>query len=282
MYPSIDQNRQDNVHPQTVHVHMHQFCPCVHPYYAASYRPPILASPFPVQPLPRPYNLQHYQYTQFNLSPYNLQTPNAISQQHQQQQQQQTQQQPSQQQQQPTTTNPNLNQSNHHHHHNTSSTIDFGPPLRDRRMYENTDGGLQDNQDNSNNNCKETREFFDDYLTIPQLDALQCANVQESAQNFCISTENFTKFLEQGCILAEKIAIRNQHRPCFKNIQNLCNRTRSEILKPSNTVSNIHSQGMPWATKDFIYAYVRLINCWHMLKGYLDSKDGTLGKNTFN
>lgn len=241
MYPSaIDQNRQENLHPQTVHVHMHQFCPCVHPYYAG-YRPPLIASPFPV-PLPRPYNLQHYQYTQFNLSPYNISVPhtNLIS---------QPQQLPNQ-------------------HHN--STVDFGPPPRDRRNFDSSEIGVPEEP-------KENRELFEEFISMSHLnDVVHSAGVPDSA-NICMSTENFTKFLEQGCILAEKIAIRNQHRPCFKNIQNLCNRTRSEILKPSNTVSNIHSQGIPWATKDFIYAYVRLINCWHMLKGYLDSKDGTLG-----
>lgn len=37
--------------------------------------------------------------------------------------------------------------------------------------------------------------------------------------------------------------------------------------------------GIPWATKDFIYAFVRLTNCWHILKGYWENRDGSsLGK----
>ncbi|KAJ8933824.1 hypothetical protein NQ314_013745 [Rhamnusium bicolor] len=93
------------------------------------------------------------------------------------------------------------------------------------------------------------------------------------------SPENFVKFLERSCLTAEQIAYRNRNRPCFRNIQNLCIRTRSEILKPCTTVSNIHSQGIPWATKDFIYAFVRLTNCWHILKGYWENRDGSsLGK----
>ncbi|KRT81781.1 hypothetical protein AMK59_5524 [Oryctes borbonicus] len=241
MFPVVDQNRQD-AHPQTVHVHMHQVCACMHQYFP-NYRPHILA-PYHIQPVPRPFNMQHYQYTQFNLSPFNIPlmhpgTPMA----------------------QATTLAPSTQ--------TASSTLDFGPPPRDRRHFEAAETPTQDppSADVSKEN------FFDDCnLTMSNL-----GDVLQEAHNMSSSTENFTKFLEQGCIVAEKIAIRNQHRPCFKNIQNLCNRTRSEILKPSNTVSNIHSQGIPWATKDFIYAFVRLINCWHMLKGYLDSKDGTLG-----
>ncbi|XP_056640890.1 uncharacterized protein LOC130447873 [Diorhabda sublineata] len=91
--------------------------------------------------------------------------------------------------------------------------------------------------------------------------------------------DNFVKFLERSCLTAEQIAYRNRNRPCFRNIQNLCIRTRSEILKPCTTISNIHSQGIPWATKDFIYAFVRLTNCWHILKGYWENRDGaSLGK----
>lgn len=93
-----------------------------------------------------------------------------------------------------------------------------------------------------------------------------------------IEDDDLTKFIVDGCLKAEAIAVRNQHRPCFKNIKHLCTRTRTDILKPRTTVANIHSQGIPWATKDFIFAFVRLINCWYILKGYLDDHEGTLGK----
>ncbi|XP_060522410.1 uncharacterized protein LOC132699613 isoform X2 [Cylas formicarius] len=94
-----------------------------------------------------------------------------------------------------------------------------------------------------------------------------------------ITPDNFVKFLERGCLTAEQVAYRNRNRPCFRNIQNLCIRTRTEILKPCTTISNIHSQGIPWATKDFIYAFVRLTNCWHILKGYWENREGpSLGK----
>ncbi|XP_019868728.1 uncharacterized protein LOC109597478 isoform X3 [Aethina tumida] len=113
----------------------------------------------------------------------------------------------------------------------------------------------------------------EDEVTPPANELLLPDNCEETIN------ENFVKFLERSCLTAEQIAYRNRNRPCFRNIQNLCIRTRSEILKPCTTVSNIHSQGIPWATKDFIYAFVRLTNCWHILKGYWENRDGSsLGK----
>ncbi|CAH1953758.1 unnamed protein product [Acanthoscelides obtectus] len=114
-----------------------------------------------------------------------------------------------------------------------------------------------------------------DYTQVtPPASELLLGDNSESA-----TPENFVKFLEKSCLTAEQIAYRNRNRPCFRNIQNLCIRTRSEILKPCTTISNIHSQGIPWATKDFIYAFVRLTNCWHILKGYWENRDGSsLGK----
>ncbi|XP_017782717.1 PREDICTED: uncharacterized protein LOC108567039 [Nicrophorus vespilloides] len=208
-----EQNRNDT--SQGMHFHVHQ-CICTSPLYNP-YRQPLLAQYVP-PPVPRPYNLAHYQYTTYNM-PYNIPVfnANAIA-------------------------------------HQIPSTTPSGIPIPDPV-------GSERREAREVGESLRTAEDVEDFGTMPN-DA---------------NTEDFTKFLEQGCIIAEKIAIRNQHRPCFKNIQNLCNRTKNEILKPSHTVSNIHSQGIPWATKDFIYAYVRLINCWHMLKGYLQAKDGTLG-----
>ncbi|KAL3274102.1 hypothetical protein HHI36_015518 [Cryptolaemus montrouzieri] len=113
------------------------------------------------------------------------------------------------------------------------------------------------------------------HVSPPPTKDLLTSNSEENV------SENFVKFLERSCITAEQIAHRNRNRPCFRNIQNLCVRTRSEILKPCTTVSNIHSQGIPWATKDFIYAFVRLTNCWHILRGYWENRDGpAIGKIT--
>lgn len=117
MYPNaVDQNRQEGIHPQTVHVHMHQLCACVHPYYPG-YRPgPLLAAPFPVQPIARPYNLQHYQYTQFNVSPYNFPLVHNPS----------------------SSYNATISQPVSPHQP-AITNLEFGPPSRERKSYDGSD-----------------------------------------------------------------------------------------------------------------------------------------------
>lgn len=210
----------------------YSFCP------PSIYRPPIVAYQA------RPYNLHHYQYTQYNMIPYS--TPSAtIPPQH-------------------TVTVPsNL------HAANSSVDMVFGPPPRDRRNLE------RGSEEEKAANPPQEAEFVNgapggDVLAPP-------STSKETPSSEPSNLETFVKFLEESCLRAEQIAYRNRNRPCFRNIQNLCMRTRGEILKPCTTISNIHSQGIPWATKDFIYAFVRLVNCWHILKGYLDNEGG-LGK----
>ncbi|CAG9760374.1 unnamed protein product [Ceutorhynchus assimilis] len=97
-----------------------------------------------------------------------------------------------------------------------------------------------------------------------------------------LNSEDFVKFLERCCITAEQIAYKNRCRPYFRNIQSLCNRTRLEILTPGTTIASIHSQGPSYATKDFIYAFLRLINCWHVMQGYWDIIDVFSGSGMEN
>lgn len=234
MYPANGDPRQD--HSQSVHLHMHHFCPClnmVYPYPSA-YRPPIVSYAHT-----RPYNLHHYQYTQFNMLPYGTNSATVLPQ-------------PS----------VNLFPNPHLGGPNVAPGADavFGPPPRDRRSVE---GGDNEKTCNSNE--------AGDFVGMPA--GMETIIPPSSAD----TTDAFIKFLEDSCLRAEHIAYRNRNRPCFRNIQNLCMRTRSEIVKPCTTISNIHSQGIPWATKDFIYAFIRLVNCWHILKGYLE-KGGSLGK----
>nr|XP_022901318.1 uncharacterized protein LOC111414257 [Onthophagus taurus] len=92
-----------------------------------------------------------------------------------------------------------------------------------------------------------------------------------------ISPDEFLKLLEYGCRVAEEIARKNRMRPCFKNIQSLCANTRCDILLPNNNISNIHTQGLSWITKDFIYAFIRLINTWNLLRQYVGFRPGSLG-----
>ncbi|XP_074035044.1 mitoshell isoform X2 [Leptinotarsa decemlineata] len=144
----------------------------------------------------------------------------------------------------------------------------FGGVSRERR-----EKGDSQEENSDIERIVETTNYDYCQITPPASELLLTDNADNA------SPENFVKFLERSCLTAEQIAYRNRNRPCFRNIQNLCIRTRSEILKPCTTISNIHSQGIPWATKDFIYAFVRLTNCWHILKGYWENRDGSsLGK----
>lgn len=233
MYPANGDPRQDN--SQGVHLHMHHFCPClnmVYPYPTA-YRPPLVS-----YAQTRPYNLHHYQYTQFNMLPYGGSSATVLPQ-----------------------SSVGLFPNTHLGGPNIPPNADavFGPPSRDRRTVE----GSEIEKTGNSNECG-------DFVGLP-------ANMETILPPSADTTDAFIKFLEDSCLRAEHIAYRNRNRPCFRNIQNLCMRTRSEIVKPCTTISNIHSQGIPWATKDFIYAFIRLVNCWHILKGYLE-KGGSLGK----
>ncbi|KAF5270649.1 hypothetical protein FQA39_LY01387 [Lamprigera yunnana] len=223
----------------------------MYPYYPG-YRPPPVTSQSP--PIPRSSYLHHCQYTQLHVNPgYYISLPHPVNQ----------------------PLPPTMNQGS------PPVELAFEPPPRDRRIFEKT-------------NCEESRLFSDDNRNAVASLASVNGNavsggtsieqLQETFKNLTASqvaslpTDNFIKYLDNGCMIGETIAKRNEQRPCFKNIQNLCNRTRSEVMKPNITVSNIHSQGLPWATKDFIFAFVRAINCWCILRGYLESKDGNLGK----
>ncbi|XP_044760437.1 uncharacterized protein LOC123317889 isoform X2 [Coccinella septempunctata] len=153
---------------------------------------------------------------------------------------------------------------------NNQTDILFGSSGRDRRERLEVQEEVLEAEKPS-----ESSGFDYGHVSPPPNKDLLMGNVDDNM------SDNFVKFLERSCITAEQIAHRNRNRPCFRNIQNLCVRTRSEILKPCTTVSNIHSQGIPWATKDFIYAFVRLTNCWHILRGYWENRDGpAIGKIT--
>ncbi|CAG9860250.1 unnamed protein product [Phyllotreta striolata] len=242
----MEQNRSENTssQQQNVHLHMHHMCSCqgnVYPTYypAVGYRTPV-PSLLTYPPPPVPRPyLQHYQYTQYNMGNQYSVPISHVA-----------------------STPPIYGSSV------SSTDVIINAVTRERREKA---GSLDENNDaehlNEISNC--------DYgqVSPPNKD------IQLTENTETITPENFVKFLERSCLTAEQIAYRNRNRPCFRNIQNLCIRTRSEILKPCTTISNIHSQGIPWATKDFIYAFVRLTNCWHILKGYWENRDGaSLGK----
>ncbi|KAF7265825.1 hypothetical protein GWI33_020895 [Rhynchophorus ferrugineus] len=246
----MDQNRSENSsnQQQNVHLHMHHVCNCQGSIYPTYYPTVGFRTPLPSlvpyhapSPVARPY-LQHYQYTQFNVGgQYTVPIGHVAS------------------------TGTSLYGAGA----SGSSAIDLvygSANVKERR----------DREDNSaeGERTNEPPEGYDYGQVTPPANELLLGDTTDSTVQ-----ENFVKFLERSCLTAEQIAYRNRNRPCFRNIQNLCIRTRSEILKPCTTISNIHSQGIPWATKDFIYAFVRLTNCWHILKGYWENRDGSsLGK----
>nr|CAH7722361.1 unnamed protein product [Callosobruchus chinensis] len=248
----MEQNRSENStsQQQNVHLHMHHVCNCqgnVFPTYypAVGYRSPVPSLvTYQAPPVPRSY-LQHYQYTQFNMGSagqYSVPITHHVA--------------------------PHASAAY------SPATAQTGPEgaFSISRERKEKAGSQEGNGDGSNDGLGVSS--FDYTQVTPPASELLLSDNSEPA-----TPENFVKFLERSCLTAEQIAYRNRNRPCFRNIQNLCIRTRSEIQKPCTTISNIHSQGIPWATKDFIYAFVRLTNCWHILKGYWENRDGSsLGK----
>uniref|UniRef100_A0A182PMQ3 Bromo domain-containing protein n=1 Tax=Anopheles epiroticus TaxID=199890 RepID=A0A182PMQ3_9DIPT len=75
-----------------------------------------------------------------------------------------------------------------------------------------------------------------------------------------------------GCKKAEALATCHQKRPCFKKIDSLCARLKQDLVKTDNVMSNINSQGLAWAVKDFIFVFTRIMNAWIIIKGYVHNK----------
>ncbi|XP_035915793.1 protein mitoshell [Anopheles stephensi] len=76
----------------------------------------------------------------------------------------------------------------------------------------------------------------------------------------------------EGCKKAEQLAQNHQKRPCFKKIDSLCARLKQDLVKVDNVMSNINSQGLAWAVKDFIFVFTRIMNAWLIIKGYVPNK----------
>uniref|UniRef100_A0A182NUD0 Bromo domain-containing protein n=1 Tax=Anopheles dirus TaxID=7168 RepID=A0A182NUD0_9DIPT len=84
--------------------------------------------------------------------------------------------------------------------------------------------------------------------------------------------QDLLKLALDGCKKAEALAACHQKRPCFKKIDSLCARLKQDLLKPDNVMSNINSQGLAWAVKDFIFVFTRIMNAWIIIKGYVSCK----------
>lgn len=82
----------------------------------------------------------------------------------------------------------------------------------------------------------------------------------------------------EACTDAENIAIAHHNRPCFKNIHSICAKTRSNVQKPDSAVANLHSQGVPWVIKNFIFSFVRILDGWKGVKELLSEKHDTFSR----
>lgn len=82
----------------------------------------------------------------------------------------------------------------------------------------------------------------------------------------------------EACTDAENIAIAHHNRPCFKNIHSICAKTRSNVQKPDSAVANLHSQGIPWVIKNFIFSFVRILDGWKGVKELLCEKHDTFSR----
>lgn len=82
----------------------------------------------------------------------------------------------------------------------------------------------------------------------------------------------------EACTDAENIAIAHHNRPCFKNIHSICAKTRSNVQKPDSAVANLHSQGIPWVIKNFIFSFVRILDGWKGVKELLSEKHETFSR----
>uniref|UniRef100_A0A182JQW8 Bromo domain-containing protein n=1 Tax=Anopheles christyi TaxID=43041 RepID=A0A182JQW8_9DIPT len=91
-------------------------------------------------------------------------------------------------------------------------------------------------------------------------------------EHFLEQFHELVKTALDGCKKAEALATCHQKRPCFKKIDSLCARLKQDLVKTDNVMSNINSQGLAWAVKDFIFVFTRIMNAWIIIKGYVHSK----------
>ncbi|XP_049283906.1 protein mitoshell [Anopheles funestus] len=132
---------------------------------------------------------------------------------------------------------------------------------------------INDNKSNMSCPVLET-ETISNYETLPS-----CSESKSSAALDCL-VEQFPELVKtalDGCKKAEALVTCHQKRPCFKKIDSLCARLKQDLVKADNVMSNINSQGLAWAVKDFIFVFTRIMNAWIIIKGYVSSKpDGLM------
>ncbi len=85
----------------------------------------------------------------------------------------------------------------------------------------------------------------------------------------------FKNIVIKGCESAENLAYFHRNRPCFKKINCLCARLKQDVDRADSVLANINSQGVPWAVKDFIFVFTRIVSEWNIIKDYVyNNSDG--------
>lgn len=82
-------------------------------------------------------------------------------------------------------------------------------------------------------------------------------------------TFQFKNLVIKGCESAERLAYFHRNRPCFKKINCLCARLKQDVDRADSVLANINSQGVPWAVKDFIFVFTRIVSAWNIIKDYV-------------
>ncbi|XP_037025540.1 protein mitoshell [Bradysia coprophila] len=113
------------------------------------------------------------------------------------------------------------------------------------------------------------------FMTSSKMKSLSMGNV---LTDDVFSQEQFLKFKNiviKGCESAENLAYFHRNRPCFKKINCLCARLKQDVDRADSVLANINSQGVPWAVKDFIFVFTRIVSAWNIIKDYVyNNSDG--------
>lgn len=89
-----------------------------------------------------------------------------------------------------------------------------------------------------------------------------------------IKYEELIYLAVNGSSIASQLAITHRSKPCFYQIENVCKRLMTDILRPISP--QVEHQGSVWAVKDFIFVFTRIMNAWMIIKGYINNNHSGL------
>lgn len=96
---------------------------------------------------------------------------------------------------------------------------------------------------------------------------LKMENQDQSFNSFC--SNEMKKICLYGSDVGGIFSKKYQEKVYFRFHDNICDRLHSQVLQ-SNTEfrGKISKEGLPWATKDLIFAFVRIMNGWVVFRNY--------------